>query len=108
MNFRVLYLVPALVLGGCGLLNNITQTPQQVLISAHQTHDALARELDLAATSGLLHGSAAATASHYLSESETYLVQADGYLAAGNSITALISLANSDMAKAKPLIPGAN
>lgn len=107
MNRFAILAVMAVTLGGCNALNNLTQTPQQALTAAHQTHDALAKELDLAATSGLLKGDPAATASHYLIESEIYLVQADGYLAAGNSISGLLALAQGDMDKASPLIPGA-
>ena len=61
----------ALALVGCG--THTTQTPKQALTAAHQAHDALAKELDLAATNGWIKGSAAATAAQVLAESETTL-----------------------------------
>lgn len=97
-------LAGAMALGGCGTLN-FMQTPEQTLTAAHQTHDALAKALDLAAVNHWIKGDAAATASHYLSESETYLVQADDALALGQSITGLLDQANADIAKAQPLVP---
>ena len=87
----------------CGTLN--TQTPEQALTAAHQTHDALAQELDLATKNGWINGSTAATAAQYLAESETYLTKADDALATGQSIAALVSLANADLAKVQPLVP---
>ena len=87
----------------CGTLN--TQTPEQALTAAHQTHDALAQELDLATKNGWIKGSTAATAAQYLAESETYLTKADDALAAGQSIATLVSLANADIAKVQPLVP---
>lgn len=96
-------LAGALALSACGTLT--TQTPEQTLTAAHQTHDALAKALDLAAVNHWIKGDAAATASHYLSESETYLVQADDALALGQSITGLLDQANADIAKAQPLVP---
>jgi len=102
---RFAVLAGALALAGCGTLGSLGQTPKQTLTAAHQTHDALAKELDLAATSGWIKGDAAATASHYLSESETYLVQADDALALGQSISGLLDQANADIAKAQPLVP---
>jgi hypothetical protein len=91
---------------GCGTLN--TQTPEQALTAAHQAHDGLAKELDLAATNGWIKGEAAATAAQYLAESESYLAKADDALAEGQSIDALLALANADISKVQPLIPEKN
>ena len=91
---------------GCGTLT--TETPKQALTTAHQAHDALAKELDLAATNGWIKGNAAATAAQVLIESETYLNKADDALEVGQSIDALLALANADIAKVQPLIPEKN
>jgi len=93
----------AVAFAGCGTLN--TETPKQALTAAHQAHDALAKELYLAATHGWIKGDAAATAARVLAESETYLTKADDALAAGQSIDALLALANADIAKVQPLNP---
>jgi hypothetical protein len=93
----------AVAVAGCGTLS--TQTPKQALTAAHQTHDALAKELDLAATSGWIKGNAAAAAAQVLAESETTLTKADDALEAGQSIDALLALANADIAKVQPLVP---
>jgi len=96
-------LAACVAVAGCGTLT--TKTPKQALIAAHQAHDALAKELDLAATNGWIKGDAAATAAQVLGESETDLTKADDALAAGQSIDALLALANADIAKVQPLIP---
>ena len=96
-------LAACVAVAGCGTLS--TQTPKQALTAAHQAHDALAKELDLAATHSWIKGNAAATAAQVLGESETYLNKADDALAAGQSIDALLALANADIARVQPLIP---
>ncbi len=101
--FAAAVLAACVAVTGCGTLG--MQTPKQALTAAHQAHDALAKELDLAATHGWIKGDAAATAAQVLAESETYLTKADDALAAGQSIDALLALANADIAKVQPLIP---
>jgi len=93
----------AVAVAGCGTLS--TETPKQALTAAHQAHDALAKELDLAAVNGWIKGDAAATAAQVLGQSETYLTKADDALEAGQSIDALLALANADIAEVQPLIP---
>jgi hypothetical protein len=93
----------AVAIAGCGTLN--TETPKQALTAAHQAHDGLAKELDLAASNGWIKGEAATMAARYLAESETDLTKADDALAAGQSIAGLLALANADIAKVQPLIP---
>lgn len=96
-------LAACLVVPGCGTAP--TQTPEQALTAAHQAHDALAQELDLAARNGWIKGSAAASAAQVLGESEQTLTKAGDALAAGQSITELLSLANADIARVQTLVP---
>lgn len=70
--------------------------------AAHDAHQAAALALTAAATSNILHGTAAATAKSYLDQSESWLQKADLAVAAGDAAGA-----TSDLAQAAPLTANA-
>lgn len=109
------------MLGGCSFLGKVvtasTGTVSDVapdtmlaakkgLIAAHDTHEAAALALTLAANSGVVHGANAVTAKKWLDDSEAYLSAADDLVALGDApgIEAKISAANTLSAKVQGLI----
>jgi len=91
----------ALPMGGCGTLGlgSTAQTSQDLLngakkasTAAHQFHGTVADLLTTAAQTGVLHGSAAATAKEYLDQSEGYLTKADGYIAQADAANAMLQV----------------
>lgn len=108
MRLKTLAVVLALsaaasALGGCALFGQSTaqQDAEKALTAAHAAHDATAIVLTGLANSGVLHGSAAATAQSYLDQSEAYLVKADDAYAAGSWALTLADVGSANAITAK-------
>jgi hypothetical protein len=97
----------ALVLGACATGGNAAQDVEKSLIAAHATYDGISVALQTATAAGVLHGSAALQAQAAYDQVGQDLAAADLAWDAGNAglVTAKVTAANADAAKATALIP---